>query len=201
MRSLLAPLVVALVLAPSAAAKGPDSAVVVGPGPIALVEPYAGPVARALGRLAPAASPAEAFALVYVVRRYVPQEPVRWFPRSGVLCDAHGRCAEAPELRGSLGTGRVTGLFRGLPLRIASLARDERTLSADGPLAHAIELAFAQASSRAAAPQECTPLRATWTGAHASTRPRAFCVGMNGGVYARGRLWPLYSRIAAQLIH
>jgi hypothetical protein len=200
---LLAPLALALALVPAAAAKGPDSAVVVGPGKIALVEPYAGKVEQALGRLAPAELPAEPFALVYVVRRYVPREPARWFPRSGLLCDAASRCADAPELRGWLGTGRLTGLYRGAPLRIVSLTRDGRALPANGALAHAIELGLGQASSsaKAAPPRECFPLRARWSGSHASTRPTAFCVGMNGGVYVGGRVYPLYSGIAARLIH
>lgn len=199
----LAPLVLALALAPAAAAKGPDSAVVIGPGKIALVEPYAGKVEQALARLSPAEVPNEPFALVYVVRRYVPGEPARWFPQSGVLCDARSRCAGAPELRGWFGSGRLTGLFKDEPLRIVSLTREGRPLNANGALAHAIELALGQASSSAklAPPRECFPLRARWSGSHASKRPTAFCVGMNGGVYVNGRVYPLYSGIAARLIH
>jgi hypothetical protein len=190
--------------APSANAKGPDSAVVIGPGTIALVEPFAGKVEQALARLAPGEFPRKPFALVYVVRRYLPGEPARWFPGPGVLCDARARCAEAPELRGWFGSGRLTGLFRGEPLHIVSLMREGgRPLPRNGTLAHAIELAFGQASSstRTAAPQECIALRARWAGSHSSRRPTSFCVGMNGGVYANGRLYPLFSRVAERLIH
>ena len=52
---------------------------------------------------------------------------------------------------------------------------------------------------KASKPAGCVELRATWHGSFA--RPSAFCIGMNGGVYARGRQYPLYSGIAAHLIH
>jgi hypothetical protein len=192
---------VALVLVPSAAAKGENSAVVIGPGRIALVEPYEGVVAKALGRLSPSAFPSEPYALVYVVRKWIPQEPARWFPRSGVLCDARSRCADATELRGWFGSGRLTGLYRGEPLRIVSLTKNGRSLPANGAAAHAIELGFGQTSSsaRKAPPRNCFAFEARWAGSHASSRPTAFCIGLNGGLYAKGRAYPLFSRIAERL--
>ena len=200
---LLLPIAVALalVLAPSVAAKGENSAVVVGPGKIALVEPYEGVVAKALGRLSPSASPSEPYALVYVVRKWMPQEPAQWFPRSGVLCDTRGRCADAPELRGWLGSGRLTGLYNGEPLRIVSLTKNGRSLPANGVAAHAIELGFGQASSsaRREPPRNCFPFEARWAGSHASSRPTEFCIGLNGGLYAKGRGYPLFSRIAERV--
>ncbi len=195
---LLLPIVVALVLVPSAAAKGENSAVVIGPGKTALVEPYEGVVANALGRLSPAAFPDEPYALVYVVRKWIPQEPARWFPGSGVLCDARARCADAPELRGWFGSGRLTGLYRGEPLRIARLTKNGRSLPVNSGAAHAIELGFGQASSsaRKAPPRNCFAFEARWRGSHASSRPTAFCIGLNGGLYANGRAYPFFSRFA-----
>jgi hypothetical protein len=193
---------VALVLVPSAAAKGENSAVVIGPGKIALVEPYDGVVAKALDRLSPAAAfPSEPYALVYVVRRWNPQEPARWFPGSGVLCDARSRCADAPELRGWFGSGRLTGLYTGEPLRIVKLTKNGRTLPVNGVAAHAIELGFGQASSsaRQAPPRNCFPFEARWAGSYASSRPTAFCIGLNGGLYAKGRAYPFFSRFAERL--
>jgi hypothetical protein len=175
------PIAVALALAlvPSAAAKGENSAVVVGPGKIALVEPYHGVVAKALARLSPSAFPSEPYALVYVVRKWMPQEPAQWFPRSGVLCDARSRCADAPELRGWLGSGRLTGLYNGEPLRIVSLTRNGRSLPANGVAAHAIELGFGQASPRRGRRRQrnCFPLRGSVGRSRASSRPTPeFCI-------------------------
>jgi hypothetical protein len=203
MRRLLTPLAAALLFAPAAAAKGDDAAIVVGPTGTALVEPYV-VIAPVLAQVAPMQAPAGPYALVYVQRKLIPAAaPGRWFPRVAVYCDARGRCAHATQLLGSFGSGRITGLFRGAPPRLATLTRDGAPLPAAGSLGLAVELAFGQAgsSSQASKPVGCVELRATWRGSSSKARPTAFCVGMNGGVYARGRQYPLYSGIAARLSH
>ncbi len=203
MRRLLAPLVAALLFAPAAAAKGDDAAIVIGPSGTALVEPYE-VVAPVLARLAPMQAPAGPYALVYVQRKLLPAAaPGRWFPGAAVYCDARSRCVHATQLLGSFGSGRITGLFRGAAPRLATLTRDGAALPTAGSLGLAVELAFGQAgsSAKASKPVGCVELRATWRGSSAKTRPTAFCIGMNGGVYAHGRQYPLYSGIAARLIH
>lgn len=192
----------ALVLAAGAAAKEEDAAIVIGPSGAALVEPYS-TFAPVLRQLAPAAAPRGAFALVYLQRKFVPGAPGRWYPGAATYCDAGGRCVRVTQLLGSFGSGRVTGLYRGAPTRLAGLARDGAQLAVRSPLGYAIELALGQrpSATQAAAPVGCVPLRARWSGWHASSRPTVFCVGMNGGVYAGGRLYPLYSGLAARLLH
>jgi hypothetical protein len=203
MRRLLVPLAAALVFAPAAAAKGDNAAIVIGPNGTALVEPYE-VVAPVLAQLAPMRQPTAPYALVYLQRKLVPAAaPGRWFPGAGVYCDARSRCVHATQLLGSFGSGRITGLFRGAPPRLAALSRDGSALPATGSLGLAIELAFGQAgaSVKATKPVGCVELRAMWRGSGAKARPSAFCVGMNGGVYAHGRQYPLYSGIAARLMH
>ena len=202
MRRLLIAVAVALVLASSAAAKEQNAAIVIGPSGVGLVEPYA-TIAPVLKRLSPSEAPGGPFALVYLQRRMVPGAPGRWYPGAAVYCDAQNRCVHAEQLLGSFGSGRITGLYRGAPTRLARLTRSGHTVSVTSSLAYAVELAFGQAASstRRAAPLGCVQLHARWRGSHASARPTAFCVGMNGGVYAQGRQYPLYSGLAAQLIH
>ena len=164
----------------------------------ALVEPY-GTDAPVLRRVAQSELPAGPFALVYVQRRMLPGAPGRWYPRAAVYCDAKSRCVHAPELLGSFGSGRITGLYRRAAPRLVSLTRGGRTVPTASALGYAIELAFGQgAESKArSAPVGCVAFRARWTGSGA--RPRAFCIGMNGGVYAGGRQYPLYSGVAERL--
>ena len=200
MRTLLLVLVVSLVAVPAAAAQADNAAIVIGPFGTALVEPPS-TFAPAFARLAAAESPGGPFALVYVQRRMSPTEPGRWYPRSATYCDADERCVRETSLVGSFGSGRITGLFRSDPPRLARLTRNGKPLSVHAPLALGIELAFGQASSsqRLAKPIGCVPLRAVWHGT--PKRPTAFCVGMNGGVWSGGRSYPLYSGLAAQLLH
>jgi hypothetical protein len=200
MRTLLLVLVISLVAAPAAAAKEDNAAIVIGPFGTALVEPPS-TFASAFARLSAGEAPSGPFALVYVQRRFSPTEPGRWYPRSSTYCDATGRCVRDTALVGSFGSGRITGLFRSAPPRLARLTRDGKKLSVHAPLALGIELAFGQASSsqRLAKPAGCVVLRAVWRGT--PKRPVSFCVGMNGGVWAGGRAYPLYSGLAAQLLH
>lgn len=202
MRSRLVPAVAAavlalLVLAAGAAAKEDDAAIVIGPSGTALVEPYS-TITTVMGQLAFGKAPAGPFALVYVQRQLVPRAPGRWYPRAAVYCDAYGRCVHATQLLGSFGSGRITGLYHGEPPRLRSLTRGGKSLPVASTLGYAIELAFGQAAASTARPVPvgCTTFRAGWRGAGARTRPASFCIGMNGGVYARGRQYPLYSGIA-----
>lgn len=187
----------ALALPAGAAAKGDDAAIVIGPSGTALVEPYS-TVASVMGQLAFGKAPSGPFALVYVQRQLLPRAPGRWYPRAAVYCDAYGRCVHAAQLLGSFGSGRITGLYHGAPPRLATLSRGGKSLPVASTLGFAIELAFGQAAASTARPVPvgCTTFRATWSGTGARLRPSSFCIGMNGGVYARGRQYPLYSGIA-----
>jgi hypothetical protein len=193
-------LLVALVALPAAQAKELTSALVVGPRGPTLVEPYR-VVRPALGRLQPVAPPRGGYVLVFPLLRGVPARPGRWFPRAGVLCSGwrsgvEAGCASAPRLRGWLGSGVATGLFRREPVQLTSLRRRGRPLSPYGNEATAVKLALYQRGSRASPPAGCLTFAARWTQAD---WPTSFCVGRSGGLYAGGRLYPLPLRTAAFL--
>ena len=173
---------------------------VVGPRGPTLVEPYR-VVQEPLGRLRPVAPPSGGYVLVFPLMRGVPARPGRWFPRAGVLCSGwrsavEAGCASAPRLGGWLGSGAATGLFRRQPVQLTSLRRGGRTLSPYGNEATAVKLALHQRGSRASPPAGCITFTARWT---RSGWPRSFCVGRAGGLYARGRLYPLPLPTAAFL--
>jgi hypothetical protein len=190
----------ALVALPAAEAKELTSVLVVGPRGPTLVEPYR-VVQEPLGRLRPVAPPSGGYVLVFPLMRGVPARPGRWYPRAEVLCSGwrsgvEAGCASAPRLGGWLGSGVATGLFRREPVRLTSLRRGGRTLSPYGKEATAVKLALYQRGSRARPPAGCVTFTARWT---QSGWPGSFCVGRGGGVYARGRLYPLALPTAAFL--
>jgi hypothetical protein len=201
MRTALAAVVLALAAAPAAQAKELTSVLVVGPRGEALVEPYRivqGPLAR-LRLVAP---PAEPYALVFPLMRGVPARPGRWFPNAGVICSGwrsgvEAGCASAPTLRGSLGSGVATGLFRSEPVRLLSLRRRGVALLPYGNEAWAVKLALLQRGAHAAAPAGCVRFTARWS---AQGLPSSFCVSSAGGLYASGRVYPLPPVSAAFLI-
>ena len=190
----------ALVALPGAAAKELTSVLVVGPRGPTFVEPYR-VVQQPLARLQRVKPPAGGYLLVFPLMRGVPARPGRWFPQSGMLCSGwrsgvEAGCASAPKLRGWLGSGVATGLFRREPVRLTSLSRGGRALSPYGNEATAVKLALYQRSSRATAPARCVAFNARWS------RPRwpaSFCVGRSGGLYTRGRVYPLPPATAAFL--
>jgi len=191
---------VVLILAPSAEAKELTSVLVVGPTGRALVEPYR-VVQGPLSRLRLVAPPAEPYALVFPLLRGVPARPGRWFPRAGVICSGwrsgvEAGCATAPALRGSLGSGVATGLYRSEPVRLLVLRRAGVALLPYGNEAWAVELALLQRGSRAAAPADCVSFTARWS---AGGLPTSFCVSSAGGLYAEGRVYPLPPVAAAFL--
>lgn len=202
MRAALVALV-ALVALPAAEAKELTTVLVVGPRGPTLVEPYR-VVQEPLRRLRLVEPPAGGYVLVFPMLRGVPARPGRWFPRAGVLCSGwrsgvEAGCASAPRLGGWLGSGAVTGLFRGEPVRLTSLTRGGRALSPYGNEATAVKLALYQRGSRAGParpPAHCVTFTARWTQAG---WPGSFCVGRGAGLYAGGRVYPLARPTAAFL--
>jgi hypothetical protein len=190
----------ALVALPAAQAKEGTFVLVVGPRGPTFVEPYR-VVQEPLGRLQPVAPPRGGYVLVFPVMRGVPARPGRWFPRAGVLCSGwrsgvEAGCASAPRLGGSFGSGVATGLFRREPVRLTSLKRGSQALPRSGNEATAVKLALYQRASRASPPARCLAFTARWT---QTGWPESFCVGRGGGLYARGRLYPLPAQTAAFL--
>jgi hypothetical protein len=183
---------VSLVLVPAAQAKELTSVLVVGPkGPV-MVEPYR-IVQEPLAHLQLIAPPAEPYVLVFPMMRGVPARPGRWFPRAGVLCSGwrsgvEAGCTTAPRLRGWLGRGIATGLYRSEPVRLTRLLREGASLSPYGNEATAVKLALHQPSSRATPPADCVAFSARWS---RPGWPPTFCVSSSGGLYARGRVYPL----------
>jgi len=190
----------ALVALPAAEAKELTSVLVVGPRGPTFVEPYQ-VVQEPLGRLRPVAPPSGGYVLVFPLVRGVPTRPGRWFPQAGVLCSGwrsgvEAGCATAPRLGSWFGSGVATGLFRREPVRLTSLRRGGRTLSPYGTEATAVKLALYQRGPRARPPARCVAFTARWTQAG---WPKSFCVGRGGGLYARGRVYPLPRPTAAFL--
>lgn len=185
---------VALAVAPAAPAKEGMSVVVIGPKGPPFVEPPR--IFRTVMelRLQLVAPPAEPYVLVYpLMGSGVPARPGRWYPRSGTLCTGwrsgiEAGCAPAPSLRGFLGSGIATGVFRAAPVRALSLQREGSALLPFGNEATALKLALNQHGTAAAAPADCVAFTARWTSA---SWPAAFCVSPAGGLYARGRAYPL----------
>jgi hypothetical protein len=195
-------LLVALVALPAAQAKELTTVLVVGPRGPTFFEPY-DLVKEPLGRLRPGAPPSGGYVLVFPLMRGIPARPGRWFPHAGVLCSGwrsgiEAGCASAPRLRGFLGSGVATGVFRREPVRLTSLRRAGRIFPRYGNEAAAVKLALYQRGSRAmraSLPAHCLAFTARWTQAG---WPESFCVGRRG-LYASGRLYPLPPATAAFL--
>ena len=158
MRRALLVSLIALVCAPAAAAKEGKAVVVIGPNGRALVEPFA-PFTSVLGQFdIKGAVPTGPYVLVYpLMERGIPMRPGRWYPSAGVLCSGwrtgvEAGCTKAPHLRGWLGRGIATGLFRGAPTRLTSLARQRIQLPAYSNEATAIEMSLNQVGRAARAP-------------------------------------------------
>jgi hypothetical protein len=181
-----------LAVVPAAQAKELTSVLVVGPKGPTFVEPYR-IVQQPLAHLQLIAPPAEPYVLVFPMMRGVPARPGRWYPRAGILCSGwrsgvEAGCAAAPLLRGWLGSGIATGLYRSEPVRLTQLLRDGTSLSPYGNEATAVKLALHQRSSPATPPAGCIAFTARWS---RPGWPATFCVSSSGGLYARGRVYPL----------
>jgi hypothetical protein len=190
---------VAFVALPAAQAKEVTTVLVVGPRGPTFFEPYE-LVKEPLGRLRPGAPPSGGYVLVFPLMRGIPARPGRWFPKAGVLCSGwrsgiEAGCASAPRLRGFLGSGVATGVYRREPVRLTSLRRASRTLPRYGNEAAAVKLALYQRGSRASLPAHCVAFTARWTRAG---WPESFCAGRRG-VYAGGRVYSLPPATAAFL--
>lgn len=194
---------VAVVVASAALAKGGATVVALGPKGPPLFEPPE--VFRTVMRLRLrlVAPPREPYVLVYpLMRNGVPARPGRWYPRSGTLCSGwrsgiEAGCASAPGLRGWLGSGIVTGVYVGEPVRLLSLEREGTSLLPFGKEATAVKLALQQRGVRARTPAGCVPFSGRWS---EPGRPASFCVAYQppagpayawGALYAGGRRYPL----------
>jgi hypothetical protein len=197
MRRALLVSLIALVCAPAAAAKEGKAVVVIGPNGRALVEPFA-PFTSVLGQFdIKGAVPTGPYVLVYpLMERGIPMRPGRWYPSAGVLCSGwrtgvEAGCTKAPHLRGWLGRGVATGVFRGEPTRLTSLVRQRIQLPAYSNEATAIEMSLNQVGRTTATPRDCVSFAGRWTGPRASMRPKSFCISSAGGIYAAGKQYPL----------
>lgn len=199
----------ALAVAPVAVGKEGMSVVVIGPTGPPLVEPpnvFRAVVALGLRLEAP---PREPFALVYpLMRNEIPARPGRWYPRSATYCSGwrsgiEAGCTSAPALRGWLGAGIATGLYRGEPVRLLALAREGKPLLPYGNEATAIKLALQLGyGTREAAPGGCIRFTALWS---RPGWPKTFCVRRGagvaqGGLYAIGRVYRLAPAVARLLL-
>jgi hypothetical protein len=203
MRLALLATVVFLVAAPAADAKEGRSVLVVGPRGLTFVEPYR-IVEAPLSRLQLRAPPTEGYVLVYpLMNGGVPMRPGRWYPRAGILCSGwrsgvEAGCTTEPQLRGWLGSGVATGVYRREPGHMTTLSRSGTQLLPYGNEATAIKLALNQRSGIGSPPGDCVAFRARWNAA--TSGPAALCVGRRGGLYARGRVYPMPVATAAFVI-
>lgn len=207
MHRILPVLLAALVCVPAATAKQGKAVVVLGPSGRPLVEPFApfAGVFAGFERTATSAVPSAPYVLVYpLMEQGVPMRPGRWYPGEGVLCSGwrtgvEAGCTAAPQLRGWLGRGIATGLFRGASTHLAGLTRRGLPLPVASNEATAIEMALNQLGSAGTPPADCVPFAGRWAGPRAPLRPTSFCVSPAGGVYAGGHHYPL-ARSAARFV-
>jgi hypothetical protein len=138
------------------------------------------------------------FILLYpMFDRAVVGEPGRYYPEQRIACFSWNRAvvgdcsAATAETAAQLDTAGVPQFTREPTIlsRLWVLGR-ERHLDSNGAVA--IELAFNRwrlALRRPRRPADCYPVRATWSGPAAATRPSRFCLAIRG-VWWRGRLYP-----------
>ncbi len=198
----------ALLVVPSASAKGIGHMVVVGAN---------GSVVHVAGgdRLMRAGTasrvPTSGYLLVYpLLRSGLPAGTGRYFPAARVACFTAFRvsrdlpCYQASRfLRTQLGRGARLPRFTGAPTTIVRLLRNGVAQGLNPIARPAFELAFASwAYAREAAAPDACPLSytATWKGPDAAVLPKTFCLAP-GGVFANGRLYPVsaaaYAKLAA----
>jgi hypothetical protein len=199
---------VALLLVPSAGAKGIGHAIFVGADGRA-VDVGGGDRLMRAGKAA--GLPKQGgYLLVYpLLRSELPVGTGRYYPTARIACfsvfrvSAHLPCYHAaPFLPAHLGRAAALPRFTKAPTTIVHLLREGVTQALNPTAAPTFELAFARwrGAQEVAAPESC-PLRyvAHWAGPEAATRPTAFCLAPEG-LYANGKLYPVSPQAYAKLV-
>ena len=198
----------ALLLVPSAGAKGIGHAIFVGSDGRA-VDVGGGDRLMRAGKAA-GFPKRGGYLLVYpMLVSGLPVGTGRYYPATRVACFSMFRVSRylpcyhaAPFLPAHLGRAAALARFTKAPTRMAHLARDGVKQALNPIAAPTFELAFARwrNAQEATAPESC-PLSyvARWAGPEAATRPAAFCL-MPDGVYANGRVYPVSQQVYAKLV-
>ena len=198
----------ALLLVPSASAKGIEHAIFVGADGRAVDVGGGDRIMRA-GKAA--GFPKQGgYLLVYpFLRSGLPVGTGRYYPVSRIACfsvfrvSVHLPCYHAaPYLPAHLGRAAALPRFTKAPTRIVHLVRNGVTQALDPTAAPTFELAFAhwRNAREATAPEPC-PLSyvAHWAGPEAAARPASFCLAPDG-VYADGKRYPVSPQAYAKLV-
>jgi hypothetical protein len=202
-RVLAAAAVVALIAAPSAAAKQFSRVIAVGAdGRSVTIRSDAIESLLLAPRAAASVAAEDPYVLVYPIfetgRRALPGRPGRFYPAQRVLCFSWdrtvvGECGGVGDAGASL-LAPAAGLatFTGDQTSLARLVMYHRQQVIGSNDAVAIELALnrARLARTARRPAFCAAATAVWRGPRAGSRPASFCVAA-AGVWAAGRLYPL----------
>ena len=201
-------MLVALLLVPSAGAKGIGHAIFVGADGRA-VDVGGGDMLMRAGKAA--GFPRQGgYLLVYpFLRSELPVGTGRYYPATRIACFSVFRVSvslpcyhAAPYLPAHLGRAAALPRFTKAPTRIVHLVRNGVTQALNPTAAPTFELAFARwrVAQEATAPEAC-PLSyvAHWAGPEAASRPTAFCLAREG-VYAGGKLYPVRPQAYAKLV-
>jgi hypothetical protein len=199
---------VALLLVPSAGAKGIGHAIFVGSDGRAVDVGGGDRIMRA-GKAA-GFPKRGGYLLVYpFLRSELPMGTGRYYPAARVACFSMIRVSRylpcyhaASYLPAHLGRAAALPRFTKAPTAIAHLVRNGVTQALHPTNAPTFELAFARwrSAREAMAPESCAlSYVAHWTGPDAASRPTTFCLTAEG-VYADGRVYPVppqaYAKIA-----
>lgn len=199
---------VALLLVPSASAKGIGHAIFVGTDGRA-VDVGGGDMLMRAGKAA--GYPKHGgYLLVYpFLRSELPVGTGRYYPAARVACFSMFRVSvslpcyhAAPYLPAHLGRAAALPRFTRAPTRIVHLLRNGVTQALNPTAAPTFELAFARWRNApdAMAPASCAlSYVAHWAGPEAANRPTAFCLASEG-VYASGKLYPVSPQAYAKLV-
>jgi hypothetical protein len=201
-------LLLALLLVPSASAKGIEHAIFVGADGRAV---DVGGGDRIMRAGAAAGYPKQGgYLLVYpFLRSGLPVGTGRYYPASRIACFSIIRvsvrlpCYHAARyLPTHLGRAAALPRFTKAPTRIVHLVRNGVTQALNPTAAPTFELAFARwrNAQEAAPPMSCAlSYVAHWAGPEAASRPTAFCLAAEG-VYANGKLYPVSPQAYAKLV-
>lgn len=201
-------LFVALLLVPSAAAKGIGHAIFVGADGRA-VDVGGGDRLMRTGKAADFPKRG-GYLLVYpFLRSELPVGTGRYYPAARVACFSMFRVSRylpcyhaAPYLPAHLGRAAALPRFAKAPTTIDHLVRNGITQALNPTAAPTFELAFARwrGAQEAMAPVSCAlSYVARWRGPDAASRPTAFCLTAEG-VYGGGRLYPVSPQAYAKLV-
>ena len=201
-------MLVALLLVPSAGAKGIGHAIFVGADGRA-VDVGGGDMLMRAGKAA--GFPRQGgYLLVYpFLRSELPVGTGRYYPATRIACFSVFRVSvslpcyhAAPYLPAHLGRAAALPRFTKAPTRIVHLVRNGVTQALNPTAAPTFELAFARwrVAQEATAPEACSlSYVAHWAGPEAASRPTAFCLAREG-VYAGGKLYPVRPQAYAKLV-